>query len=252
MRDTSLPPAPVIVDTVRTPIGRYGGALAAVRPDDLAALVISAIVDRTGVDPNLIDDVILGCTNQAGEDNRNVARMASLIAGLPETVPGQTVNRLCASGLQAIASASQAIRAREGSIFIAGGVESMTRSPYVMLKPGTPYPRGDLGLVDSTLGWRFVNPELAARHHPIRWEKRPRMSPSDAPFHASPRMPSRLKARDAPKSPSLKDASCERSCPFVCLRKTDSPTSPSTSIPDPAPLQQISRGCGQCSERAAA
>ncbi|MEZ4665920.1 MAG: thiolase family protein [Thermomicrobiales bacterium] len=166
MRDTSLPPAPVIVDTVRTPIGRYGGALAAVRPDDLAALVISAIVDRTGVDPNLIDDVILGCTNQAGEDNRNVARMASLIAGLPETVPGQTVNRLCASGLQAIASASQAIRAREGSIFIAGGVESMTRSPYVMLKPGTPYPRGDLGLVDSTLGWRFVNPELAARHHP--------------------------------------------------------------------------------------
>lgn len=156
----------IIVEAVRTPIGRYGGALAAVRPDDLAALVISSIVERTGVDPSLIDDVIMGCTNQAGEDNRNVARMATLIAGLPDSVPGQTVNRLCASGLQAIASAAQAINAGEGSLFIAGGVESMSRSPFIMLKPDKPFPRGDPGLVDSTLGWRFVNPKLAERHLP--------------------------------------------------------------------------------------
>ncbi len=136
------------------------------RPDDLAALLLGAIVERTGLDPMFIDDVILGCTNQAGEDNRNVARMATLIAGLPETVPGQTVNRLCASGMQAVASAAQAIAAGEGSVFLAGGVESMTRSPYVMLKPDKPFARGDQPLVDSCLGWRFVNPKLAAQHYP--------------------------------------------------------------------------------------
>lgn len=156
----------VIIDAVRTPIGRHGGALASVRPDDLAALVIGAIVERTGIDATIIDDVILGCTNQAGEDNRNVARMATLIAGLPETVPGQTVNRLCASGLQAIASAAQAVAAGEGSVFVAGGVESMTRSPLVMLKPDKPFARGDQPLADSCLGWRFVNPRLAERHYP--------------------------------------------------------------------------------------
>ncbi len=162
----STSPRAVIVDAVRTPVGRHGGSLATVRPDDLAALMLGAIVERTGLDPALIDDVIFGCTNQAGEDNRNVARMASLIAGLPETVPGQTVNRLCASGLQAVASAVQAIAAGEGSVFLAGGVESMTRSPYVMLKPDKPFARGDQLLVDSCLGWRFVNPKLAARHYP--------------------------------------------------------------------------------------
>lgn len=156
----------VIVEAVRTPIGRHGGALAGVRPDDLAALVIGAVVDRAGLDPTIVDDVILGCTNQSGEDNRNVARMATLIAGLPETVPGQTVNRLCASGLQAIASAAQAIAAGEGSVFIAGGVESMTRSPLIMLKPDKPFARGDQQMADSCLGWRFVNPKLAARHYP--------------------------------------------------------------------------------------
>jgi len=156
----------VIIDAVRTPIGRHGGALASVRPDDLAALVISAIVERTGIDATIIDDVILGCTNQAGEDNRNVARMATLIAGLPETVPGQTVNRLCASGLQAIASAAQAVAAGEGSVFIAGGVESMTRSPLVMLKPDKPFARGDREMADSCLGWRFVNPRLTERQYP--------------------------------------------------------------------------------------
>jgi 3-oxoadipyl-CoA thiolase len=155
-----------IVDAVRTPIGRYGGALASVRPDDLAALVIRCLVDRTRIDPTLIEDVILGCANQAGEDNRSVARMAALLAGLPVEVAGQTVNRLCGSGLQAINSAAQAIWADEGDVFVAGGVESMTRAPYVMLKPSAGYERGEHQLVDTTLGWRFVNPKLAAMHHP--------------------------------------------------------------------------------------
>src|SRR5712691_10892486 len=123
--------AAVITHALRTPIGRYGGALAGVRPDDLAANVLRALVERSGIDPHLIDDVILGCANQAGEDNRNVARMALLLAGLPVEVPGQTVNRLCGSGLQAAASAAQAIKAGEGDVFVAGGVENMTRSPYV-------------------------------------------------------------------------------------------------------------------------
>ena len=156
-----------IVDAVRTPIGRYGGALAGVRPDDLAALVIRALVDRTGVDPANGEDVILGCANQAGEDNRNVARMAVLIAGFPVEVAGLTVNRLCGSGLQAVNSAAQAIAVGDGEVFIAGGVESMSRAPYVMLKPEAPLERGTHELVDSTLGWRFVNPKLDARYPTI-------------------------------------------------------------------------------------
>jgi len=155
-----------IVDAVRTPIGRYGGALAPVRPDDLAAHVIRALVARTGIDPTIVEDVILGCANQAGEDNRNVARMAALLAGLPVEVPGQTVNRLCGSGLQAINAAAHAIWADEGDVLIAGGVESMTRAPYVMLKPEGAYERGPRELVDTTLGWRFVNPRLAELYHP--------------------------------------------------------------------------------------
>ncbi len=150
----------VIIDAVRTPIGRHGGALARVRPDDLAAAVIRALVSRTGVDPASIEDVILGCANQAGEDNRNVARMAALLAGLPVTVAAQTVNRLCGSGLQAVASAAQAIRAGEGDCFVAGGVESMTRSPWVMLKPDEPFPRSAPPVADTTLGWRFTNPKM--------------------------------------------------------------------------------------------
>src|SRR5437660_632097 len=144
----------------RTPVGRHGGALAQVRPDDLAAVPIKAIVDKTGIDPATIDDVILGCANQAGEDNRNVARMAALLAGLPVEVPGQTVNRLCGSGLQAVASAAQAIKAGEGSTFVAGGVESMTRAPYVVLKSGEPWSRKVPETADTTVGWRFVNPRL--------------------------------------------------------------------------------------------
>src|SRR2546428_13105635 len=144
----------------RTPVGRHGGALAQVRPDDLAAVPIKAIVDKTGIDPATIDDVILGCTNQAGEDNRNVARMASLLAGLPVEVPGQTVNRLCGSGLQAAASAAQAIKAGEGAVFIAGGVENMTRAPYVILKSAEPWNRKAPEIADTTIGWRFTNPRL--------------------------------------------------------------------------------------------
>ena len=151
---------------LRTPFGRYGGALATVRPDDLAAAVIRALVERSGIDPALIDDVILGCANQAGEDNRNVARMAALLAGLPVEVAGLTVNRLCGSGLQAVNSAAHALAAGDGEVFIAGGVESMSRAPYVMLKPETAYERGTHEMVDTTLGWRFVNPALAAAHHP--------------------------------------------------------------------------------------
>jgi 3-oxoadipyl-CoA thiolase len=152
----------LIVSAVRTPVGRAGGALANVRADDLAAVAVRGAVDRVSFDPALVDDVILGCTNQAGEDNRNVARMAALLAGFPVTVPGQTVNRLCGSGLQAIASAAQAIKAHEGDAFVAGGVENMTRAPYVMLKSGEPWHRQPPPLADSTVGWRFVNPKMNA------------------------------------------------------------------------------------------
>ncbi|MBD0320355.1 MAG: acetyl-CoA C-acyltransferase [Gemmatimonadetes bacterium] len=149
-----------ILDAVRTPVGKFGGSLASVRPDDLAAHVIRELVKRTGVDAARIDDVIFGCANQAGEDNRNVARMAGLLAGLPVTVPGQTVNRLCGSGLQAVRSAAHAIRAGEGELFVAGGVESMTRAPWVMLKPAEGFARGVPEMADSLLGWRFVNPKM--------------------------------------------------------------------------------------------
>jgi 3-oxoadipyl-CoA thiolase len=145
---------------LRTPVGKHGGSLASVRPDDLAAIPIKAVVERSGIEPASIDDVILGCANQAGEDNRNVARMALLLAGLPVEVPGQTVNRLCGSGLQAVASAAQTIKAGEGATFIAGGVESMTRAPYVLLKSGEPWNRRTPEIADTTVGWRFVNPRL--------------------------------------------------------------------------------------------
>jgi 3-oxoadipyl-CoA thiolase len=151
-----------IIDACRTPVGRFNGSLASVRPDDLAATVVRAVVERTGVDPALVDDVIFGCANQAGEDNRNVGRMALLLAGLPVSVPGQTVNRLCGSGLEAVRSAMHAIRAGEGELFIAGGVESMTRAPWVMLKPAEGFARGVPEMADSLLGWRFVNPKMPA------------------------------------------------------------------------------------------
>ncbi len=155
----------VIISAVRTPIGRYGGSLKDVRPDDLAALVIGEAVRRANIDPRSVEDVILGCANQAGEDNRDVARMALLLAGLPIEVAGQTVNRLCGSGLQAINSAAQAIQTGAGDTFVAGGVESMTRAPFVLGKSDTPFGR-NMNLQDTTLGWRFINPKLSALHHP--------------------------------------------------------------------------------------
>src|SRR5580765_8694320 len=150
----------VVLSAVRTPVGRYGGALSGVRPDDLAAVAIAAAVDRAGVLPDEIEDVHFGCANQAGEDNRNVARMASLLAGLPDSVPGVTVNRLCASGLSAIVSACHAIAAGEGDLYVAGGVESMSRAPFVFGKPEHGFPRGDRLVYDTTLGWRFPNPRM--------------------------------------------------------------------------------------------
>ncbi len=148
----------MILSAVRTPVGRYGGGLAGVRPDDLAAIAVAEAVSRAGIPAGEIEDVWLGCANQAGEDNRNVARFAALLAGLPETVGGVTVNRLCASGLSAVAGACQAVVAGAGDLYVAGGVESMSRAPLVTAKPDKAFPRGDRTLYDTTLGWRFVNP----------------------------------------------------------------------------------------------
>jgi 3-oxoadipyl-CoA thiolase len=149
-----------IVEALRTPVGRYGGALSEIRPDDLAAVVIRAVVERARVDPQAIDDVVFGCANQAGEDNRNVARMAGLLAGLPVSVPGATVNRLCGSGLQAVVDGARAIATGEADLIVAGGVESMSRAPLVMAKAREAFARGDVTAFDSTLGWRFVNPRM--------------------------------------------------------------------------------------------
>jgi 3-oxoadipyl-CoA thiolase len=151
-----------VLSAVRTPVGRYGGALSSVRPDDLAAVALRAAVERAGVEPDGIDDVYFGCANQAGEDNRNVARMAALLAGLPQSVPGVTLNRLCASGLSAIVAASHAIVAGEADVVAAGGVESMSRAPFVQAKPERPFARGNGTLYDTTLGWRFPNPRMEA------------------------------------------------------------------------------------------
>jgi 3-oxoadipyl-CoA thiolase len=152
----------VILSAVRTPVGRYAGALAGIRPDDLAATAISAAVERAGIDPAQIEDVYFGCANQAGEDNRNVARMAALLAGLPDSVAGVTLNRLCASGLTSVVSACHAVAAGDGDLFVAGGVESMSRAPLVMAKPDRAFPRGDRTVYDTTLGWRFPNPRMEA------------------------------------------------------------------------------------------
>lgn len=159
-------PRAAIITALRTPVGKYGGALKSVRPDDLAAHVLKAVLDQSKIDPALIDDVYLGAANQAGEDNRNVARMAALLAGLPDTVPGATVNRLCASGLEAINIAARMIEAGHGEVFIAGGVESMTRAPFVFLKSESEFDRTPPQVFDTTIGWRFTNPRLAASHHP--------------------------------------------------------------------------------------
>ena len=154
-----------IVGAVRTPIGRHGGALGAVRPDDLGALALEALLERTGLPPEEVEDVYFGCANQAGEDNRNVARMSLLLAGLPETVPGATVNRLCGSGLEAVASAARAVMLGEADVYIGGGVESMSRAPWAVPKPERAFPTGNTTMYDTTLGWRFVNPRMEQMGH---------------------------------------------------------------------------------------
>ena len=154
-----------MIGAVRTPIGRYGGTLASLRPDDLAAHVISTLIEQSKIDPAIIDEVYFGAANQAGEDNRNVARMAALLAGLPETVPGSTVNRLCASGLESINIAARMIEANHGDVFIAGGVESMSRAPYVLSKAQTAFDRSQ-EIHDTSIGWRFINPKLAQMYPP--------------------------------------------------------------------------------------
>jgi 3-oxoadipyl-CoA thiolase len=157
-------PDALILDAVRTPIGRYGGVLSTARPDDLAAHVVRAAVERNGLDPASVEELYMGCTNQAGEDNRNVARMAGLLAGLPAEVPAVTVNRLCASGLEAAVQGSRQLRLGDADLVLAGGVESMSRAPLVTLKPERGFPRGNTELVDSTIGWRFVNPRMEERY----------------------------------------------------------------------------------------
>ncbi|HWB69197.1 MAG TPA: acetyl-CoA C-acyltransferase, partial [Solirubrobacterales bacterium] len=150
-----------VIEALRTPLGAYRGALSGVRPDDLAAHTIAAVVQRSGVDPERIADIYFGAANQSGEDNRDVARMAALLAGLPETVPGATVNRLCASGLEAVNAAARAVKLGEGDFYLGGGVESMSRAPWVVAKPERGLPRGAQTMHDTTLGWRFVNPRMA-------------------------------------------------------------------------------------------
>jgi 3-oxoadipyl-CoA thiolase len=166
MRQQDPARSPVVVDGLRTPFGRYAGALREVRPDDMAAHVIRALLERSGVEAGAVEDVILGAANQAGEDNRNVGRMAALLAGMPIEVAGQTVNRLCGSGMQAVIGAAHAIIAGDGDLFVAGGVESMTRAPFVMAKASAAFPRGEQTLYDTTLGWRFTNPRLADAYYP--------------------------------------------------------------------------------------
>jgi 3-oxoadipyl-CoA thiolase len=163
VRSAAVPDA-LILDAVRTPIGRYGGVLSGVRPDDLAAHVVKAAVERGGLDPAAVDEVYMGCANQAGEDNRNVARMAGLLAGLPVEVPAVTVNRLCASGLEAAVQGARQLRLGEAGLVLAGGVESMSRAPLATLKPERGFPRGNSELVDTTIGWRFVNPRMEELH----------------------------------------------------------------------------------------
>jgi len=155
-----------VICALRTPIGRYGGSLSSIRPDDLAAHVIRAVIDQSKIDPSLVDDVYFGAANQSGEDNRNVARMAALLAGLPQSVPGSTVNRLCASGLDAINIAARMIEADHGDVFIAGGVESMSRAPYVLSKSDSAFGRNQ-EIHDTSIGWRFINPKLSKLHHPF-------------------------------------------------------------------------------------
>lgn len=204
-----MPDEVYLIDGARTPLGRHRGALASVRPDDLAALVVGEAVRRSGVPAEAVDEVILGAANQAGEDNRNVARMAALLAGLPHSVPGYTVNRLCASGLTAVASAAQTIRAGEADLVVAGGVESMTRAPWVMSKPGTPWARP--GEVHDTPSAGASPTRASPPRPPCRWARPPRNSPPWTASHARRRTPTRSAATAGPWPPSRPAGSTGRS-----------------------------------------
>ena len=207
-------PRAVVLSAVRTPVGRYGGGLAGVRPDDLAAAAIAAAVERAGVPAGRIDDVWLGCANQAGEDNRNVARFAALLAGLPTASRGVTVNRLCASGLSAVVGACHAVIAGDGDLFVAGGVESMTRAPLVTAKPDEAVrARRPRRCYDTTLGWRFVEPALRGAVHARRWARRARTSPSAGASRARIRTRSRSSRSSAGPPPTRPAASPTSSCP---------------------------------------
>jgi hypothetical protein len=239
-----------VVAAVRTPIGRYGGALAAVRPDDLAAAAIRAVVDRSGIDPAAIEDVILGCANQAGEDNRDVARMALLLAELPVEVAGLTVNRLCGSGLQAVNSAAHAIAVGDGDVFIGGGVESMTRAPYVMAKPEIAFDRGPREQ-DTTLGWRFVNRPWPSATTRTRWARPRRTWPIDGRSSASARTPSPWSPIARRSGRSTRVGSTARSCRSRC-RSGRGHRSSSSATRLPAPTRPARRWPGSARRSARA
>ena len=206
-------PEAVIIDALRTPMGGFRGSLAGIRPDDLASHVVSAAVERNGIDPSRIDDVYMGAANQSGEDNRDVARMAALLAGLPVDVPGVTVNRLCASGLEAVNQASRALRLGEGSLYLAGGVESMSRAPWVLPKPENGLPRGEQTLYDTTLGWRMINPRMEERYSTESMGETGRERRRDATgSHVRSRTASRSRATSGPSPRRRRAASPNRSC----------------------------------------
>jgi acetyl-CoA C-acetyltransferase len=206
-------PDVVICEALRTPIGKFEGALSGVRPDDLLADLMKTVVARTQIDPSQIDDVFMGCANQAGEDNRNVARMALLLAGIPESVPGVTVNRLCASGLEAVNQAFRAARVGDGSLYLAGGVESMSRAPYSVPRGNTTAKTGNVTIYDTSLGWRYPNPRMEAMFPLERWAARRRTSSSRWGSRARTRTRSRSRATRKRSRRSMGAPSPAKSCP---------------------------------------
>ena len=243
-----------MIDALRTPIGRYGGALANARPDDLAAHVIRAAVDRNGLPVEEIDEVYMGCTNQAGEDNRNVARMGLLLAGLPVEVPGVTVNRLCASGLEAVNQAARQIKLGEADLVLAGGVESMTRAPLAMPKPDRSFPRGGPTVYDTTIGWRFVNPRMEELHGTDSMGETAENVAQR--FGVSRDGPGRVRAREPPPRAGRaggRAASTTRSCRCRCRsrRASRSPCTPTRGPRADTTPREARRACGPSSARAA-
>jgi acetyl-CoA acetyltransferase len=229
-----------VIDALRTPIGRYGGALANARPDDLVAHVIAAAVERNALPPAEVDEVYMGCTNQAGEDNRNVARMGLLLAGLPVEVPGVTVNRLCASGLEAVTQGARQVMCGDADLVLAGGVESMTRAPLVTAKPDRSFPRGNPVLHDTTIGWRFTNPRMEELGH------------TESMGETAENVAERYsRATGARLRPSRRAASTRRSCRCLCRSRRATPSrSTRTRARGRTPLSSASQSCGRCSAKA--